>query len=370
MGCTIIGCGKQLPKLEVPNDELTKLVDTSDEWISSRTGILTRRVCVDETNVDLAEGAARKALGWDDDGFCTRRIAPEEIDLIIYSTITPDEVVPTCAAVLRRRLGLVNAAALDMNAACTGFIYGLTIADSMMIATAPNTPGAQGRNPIRHALVVGSERLTRIVDWKDRNTCVLFGDGAGAAVVEWDETKPGILSWFIKNDDDDANALTCPSTFDAPVPFVEGGIDTAAFDEADPGDIAIAAELEETERIAAGAPRQALYMHGQKVFKFATSAMPAAIEEVLRRANLTIDDVQFIVPHQANERIIRYAAKRMGLPLERFQLSIAHRGNSSSACIPMTLSDAYENGSIHPGDKVALVGFGGGFTSGAILYEA
>ena len=370
MGCTIIGCGKQLPELEVPNDELTKLVDTSDEWISSRTGILTRRICVSETNVDLAEGAARKALGWDTDGYAQRRIAPEEIDLIIYSTITPDEVVPTCAAVLRRRLGLKNAAALDMNAACTGFIYGLTIADSMMAATAPGAPGASARNPIRRALVVGSERLTRIVDWKDRNTCVLFGDGAGAAVVEWDETKPGIMSWFIKNDDDETNALTCPSIYDAPTPFTAEGIDVAAFDEADLGDAAVAAELEETERIAAGAPRQALYMHGQKVFKFATSAMPAAIEEVLRRANLTIDDVQFIVPHQANERIIRYAAKRMGLPLERFQLSIANRGNSSSACIPMTLSDAYENGSIHPGDKVILVGFGGGFTSGAILYEA
>lgn len=370
MGCTIIGCGKQLPELEVPNDELTKLVDTSDEWISSRTGILTRRICVSETNVDLAEGAARKALGWDTDGYAQRRIAPEEIDLIIYSTITPDEVVPTCAAVLRRRLGLKNAAALDMNAACTGFIYGLTIADSMMAATAPGAPGAAARNPIRRALVVGSERLTRIVDWKDRNTCVLFGDGAGAAVVEWDETKPGIMSWFIKNDDDETNALTCPSTYDAPTPFTAEGIDVAAFDEADLGDAAVAAELEETERIAAGAPRQALYMHGQKVFKFATSAMPAAIEEVLRRASLTIDDIQFIVPHQANERIIRYAAKRMGLPLERFQLSIANRGNSSSACIPMTLSDAYENGSIHPGDKVILVGFGGGFTSGAILYEA
>lgn len=370
MGCTIIGCGKQLPALDVPNDEMTKLVDTSDEWISSRTGILSRRICVDETNVDLAEGAARKALGWDEDGFSTRRIDPKEIDLVIYSTITPDEVVPTCAAVLRRRLGLCNAAALDMNAACSGFIYGLTIAETMMAATAPGSAGAAGRNPVRRALVVGSERLTRIVDWKDRNTCVLFGDGAGAAVVEWSEEKPGILSWYIRNDDDDTNALTCPSTFDAPQPFTHDGIDVAAFELPDEGDAAIAAELEETERIAAGAPRQALYMHGQKVFKFATSAMPAAIEEVLRRANLTIDDVQFIVPHQANERIIRYAAKRMGLPIERFQISIAHRGNSSSACIPMTLSDAYESGNIHSGDKVVLVGFGGGFTSGAILYEA
>ena len=192
MGCTIIGCGKQLPALDVPNEELTKLVDTSDEWISTRTGILSRRVCVGEGNVDLAEGAARQALGWADGGYSERKIAPEDIDLIIYSTITPDEVVPTCAAVLRRRLGLVNAAAFDMNAACSGFIYGLTIAETMMSASAPGAAGAAGRNPIHRALVVGGERLTRIVDWNDRNTCVLFGDGAGAAVVEWDERKPGI----------------------------------------------------------------------------------------------------------------------------------------------------------------------------------
>lgn len=370
MGCTIIGCGKQLPALDVPNEELTKLVDTSDEWISSRTGILSRRVCVGEGNVDLAEGAARQALGWADGGYSERKIAPEDIDLIIYSTITPDEVVPTCAAVLRRRLGLVNAAAFDMNAACSGFIYGLTIAETMMACSAPGAAGAAGRNPIRRALVVGGERLTRIVDWNDRNTCVLFGDGAGAAVMEWDERKPGILAWYIKNDDDDSNALTCPSAYDAPQPFTPEGIDANALQQADPGIAPIDAELDATERVAAGAPRQALYMNGQKVFKFATSVMPAAIEEVLRRANLTIDDVQFIVPHQANLRIIKYAAKRMGLPLERFQVSIAHRGNSSSACIPMTLCDAYESGNIHPGDKVVLVGFGGGFTSGAVLYEA
>ena len=347
MGCTIIGCGKQLPALDVPNEELTKLVDTSDEWISTRTGILSRRVCVSEGNVDLAEGAARQALGWADGGYSERKIAPEDIDLIIYSTITPDEVVPTCAAMLRRRLGLVNAAAFDMNAACSGFIYGLTIAETMIAASAPGAVGAAGRNP-----------------------CVLFGDGAGAAVVEWDERKPGILAWYIKNDDDDSNALTCPSAYDAPQPFTPEGIDANALQQADPGTAPIDAELDATERVAAGAPRQALYMNGQKVFKFATSVMPAAIEEVLRRANLTIDDVQFIVPHQANLRIIKYAAKRMGLPLERFQVSIAHRGNSSSACIPMTLCDAYESGNIHPGDKVVLVGFGGGFTSGAVLYEA
>ena len=370
MGCAIIGCGKALPALEVSNDNLTALVDTSDEWITTRTGIKTRRVCVDETNVALAEAAARRALGWEDADYSERRIDPEEIDLIVYSTATPDVMVPTCAALLRRRLGLVNAAAFDMNAACTGFIYGLTIAESMMAASAAGVPQAGRRNPIRRALVVGGERLTRITNWKDRNTCVLFGDGAGAAVVEWDPDRAGILSTFIRNDDDDSNALTCPMSFDAPQPFSKNGVDLEAAKEIDPGLSRIDEEMGVTEAVAEGRPRQTLYMHGQKVFKFAVEALDHAVQEVLDRAGLTIDDISFIVPHQANERIIKYAAKKMKLPLDRFQISIAHRGNSSSACIPMTLSDAYEEGRIKRGDKVILVGFGGGFTSGAILYEA
>ena len=370
MGCAIIGCGKALPALEVSNDDLTALVDTSDEWITTRTGIKTRRICVDETNVDLAEAAARRALGWEDADYSERRIDPEEIDLIVYSTATPDVMVPTCAALLRRRLGLVNAAAFDMNAACTGFIYGLTIAESMMAASAAGVPQAGRRNPVRRALVVGGERLTRITNWKDRNTCVLFGDGAGAAVVEWDPDRAGILSTFIRNDDDDSNALTCPMSFDASQPFSKNGVDLEAAKEIDPGLPRIDEEMGVTEAVAEGRPRQTLYMHGQKVFKFAVEALDHAVQEVLDRAGLTIDDISFIVPHQANERIIKYAAKKMKLPLDRFQISIAHRGNSSSACIPMTLSDAYEEGCIKRGDKVILVGFGGGFTSGAILYEA
>lgn len=370
MGCTIIGCGKALPALEVANDDLTALVDTSDEWITSRTGIKTRRICVDETNVDLAEAAARRALGWEAGDYNERRIDPEEIDLVIFSTATPDVMVPTCAALLRRRLGLTNAVAFDMNAACTGFIYGLTIAESMMAASAAGTEGASRRNAFRRALVVGGERLTRITNWADRNTCVLFGDGAGAAVVEWDPDRAGILSTYVRNDDDDTNALTCPTAYDAPQPFDKNGVSLEAMKEADPGLARIDEEIGATEAVAAGRPRQTLYMHGQKVFKFAVEALNHAVDVVLERAGLTIDDVSFIVPHQANERIIKYAAKKMKLPLDRFQISIAHRGNSSSACIPMTLSDAYEEGRIHPGDKVILVGFGGGFTSGAILYEA
>lgn len=370
MGCTIVGCGKSLPALEVENDELAKLVDTSDEWISTRTGIKSRRIAVSETNVDMAEEASRQALGWADGGFSRERIDPESIDLIVYSTVTPDVVVPSCAALLRRRLGLNNALAFDINAACSGFVYGMTVAESMMAASAPAAAGAGARNAIRRALVIGGERLTRITDWTDRATCVLFGDGAGAAVVEWSEDRAGILSSFLANEDDDANALTCPAAFDSPQPFDANGVSLEAAAAGDPALPRIDAEVGVTELVAAGRPRQTLYMHGQKVFKFAAEAMGQAVDQVCERAGVSIDDVKCIVPHQANERIIKYAAKRCGLSLDRFQVSIAHRGNASSACVPMALADAYESGRIQPGDKVILVAFGGGFTSGAVLYEA
>lgn len=369
MGCRIIGCGKALPALDVENDELTKLVDTSDEWIVTRTGIESRRVAVAETGTDLSVAAARQALGWDEGGHSERRVDPAEIDLVIYATITPDAMVPSCAGLLRRRLGLERAAAFDLNAACSGFVYGLSVAESLMAACAPNAAGASGRNPIRRALIVGAERLSRITNWPDRNTCVLFGDGAGAAVVEWDEERPGILSSFIANEDDPTNALTCPAAYDSPVPFDNEGVSLRAEEHDDSLD-AVDEELGICAHIADGEPRQVLRMDGQKVFKFAVGALSAAVDVALERAGLTLDDVSLIVPHQANERIIRYAAKKIGRPLDFFQVSIAHRGNSSAACIPMTLADAYENGRIKPGDKVVLVAFGGGFTSGAVVYEA
>ena len=370
MGSTIIGCGKCLPALEVENDELKALVDTNDEWISTRTGIKSRRVAVDETNSDLAEVAARQALGWIDGGHAERRLDPGEIDLVICATITPDVVSPSEAGLLRRRLGLSNAIAFDLNAACSGFVYGLAMAESMMAAAAPSVAGAAGRNPVRRALVVGAERLTRLTDWSDRNTCVLFGDGAGAAVLEWSEERPGILSSFITNEDDEANALTCAAAYEAPQPFDAHGISLDAAAAGDPGLAHVDEELAIGEAVADGKPRQVLRMNGPKVFKFASEAMTAAIRAALDRANLSLDDVACIVPHQANERIIKYAAKKLDCPLDLFQLSIAHTGNSSAASVPMALADAYESGRIQRGDKVVLVAFGGGFTSGAVLLEA
>lgn len=367
MGSTIIGCGKSLPALEVENDELKALVDTNDEWITTRTGIKSRRIAVNETNADLGEAAARQALGWSEGGYSERRIKPEEIDLVICATVTPDVVVPSAAGLLRRRLGLDRAIAFDVNAACSGFVYGLTVAETMMAASAPSVAGASGRNPVRRALVVGAERLTRLTNWNDRNTCVLFGDGAGAAVLEWDESRPGIMSSYIVNEDDVSNALTCAMAFDAPQPFDENGVSREA---SDPGLPRTDVELDIAELVKAGEPRQVLRMNGPKVFKFAAAAMTEAINQALARAGVTLDEVACIVPHQANERIIKYAAKKIGRPMDFFQLSIGHTGNSSAASVPMALSDAYEGGRIKRGDKVVLVAFGGGFTSGAVLFEA
>lgn len=370
MGSTIIGCGKSLPKLEVANDELKALVDTNDEWISTRTGIRSRHVAVEETATDLAEAAARQALGLADGGWREgdEAIDPASIDLVIYATITPDVLVPSAAGLLRRRLGLENAIAFDLNAACTGFVYGLTVAECMMAGSTAGAPGAAGRNPVRRALVVGAERLTRVTGWSDRNTCVLFGDGAGAAVLEWNENRPGIMSSFITNADDDTNALTCSFAYDAPLPFDIDGASPEAPEDASLS--RIDAELGITEFVDAGEPRQVLRMDGPKVFKFAAEAMTTAVHEALDRANLTLDDVACIVPHQANERIIKYAAKKLGRPMDFFQLSIDHTGNTSAASLPMALCDAYKAGRIRRGDKVVLVAFGGGFTSGAVLLEA
>lgn len=368
VGSAIVGCGKAVPSLSVANDELGKLVETNDEWIVSRTGIKNRRIAVNETTTDLGEGAARAALGWTPGGHCERRFEAEEIDLVICASATPDVVVPSQAAMIRRRLGLKNAISYDVNAACTGFIYGLTIAETMMAASAPATAGAAGRNPIRRALVVGAERLTRITNWADRNTCVLFGDGAGAAVLEWDETRPGIMSSFVTNADDTTNALTCSLAFDTAVPFSTEGATAEAVDDASLS--RIDAELGVSELVSSGEPRQAIRMDGQRVFKFAAEAMTVAVHEALQRANVSLDDVACIVPHQANERIIKYAAKKLGRPMDFFQLSIAHTGNTSAASLPMALCDAYAGGRIKRGDKVVLVAFGGGFTSGAVLLEA
>lgn len=384
MGCKIIGCGKALPERRVTNDELAGLVDTSDEWIVSRTGIRERRIAVEETATELGATAARRALGseaggWREAGGAA--IDPDSIDLVVCMTISGDAVVPSQAALLKAALGLPNAVAFDLNAACAGCVYGLDVASSMLELSAldQKAAAAEGRparrNPMRRALVVGTERLTRLVDWTDRATCVLFGDGAGAVVLEWDEDAPGVLSSFLKNTDDADGVLTAANAFDMTTfpfgdPIASAGPCSVAVATLNDGAAARAAAIEPCPESYEGARNPFIVMEGPAVFKFASNAMAEAACAVLERAGLSIDDVSCIVPHQANERIIRYAAKKLGIGMDRFQVSLGSVGNTSASSVLMALTDAYLTGRIQPGDAVMLVGFGGGLTSGALLYRA
>lgn len=383
MGCRMIGCGKAVPERVVTNDEMSELVDTSDEWIASRTGIRERRVAVAETATDLGALASQRALGSVEGGWREEpgAIDPASIDLVVCMTISGDAVVPSQAALIKAALGLPNAVAFDVNAACAGCVYGLDVASQMLELSAADqrAAAAEGRlprrNPMRRALVVGAERLTRLVDWTDRATCVLFGDGAGAVVLEWREGEPGVLASFLKNTDDEADVLTVANAFDMTTfPFGD------PIEAAGPRSVA-AATLNDGAAAALDAPEACpegyegaltpfIVMQGQAVFKFASNAMAEAAEAVLERAGLGIDDVKCIVPHQANERIIKYAAKKLGIGLDRFQVSLASVGNTSASSVLMALADAYLSGRIEPGDVVMLVGFGGGLTSGALLYRA
>ncbi|MEG0757950.1 MAG: beta-ketoacyl-ACP synthase 3 [Raoultibacter sp.] len=336
MGIVLTGIGKTLPKFEVANSILETMVDTDNEWIVSRTGIESRHIATDESGVDLACSASRGAMGWTEEGWCPQKVTPDSIDLVIVATITPDALVPSMAALIKKELGLENAVAFDINAACTGFIYGLLVAQSV-IHTSIDLPQ---NNRMRRALVIGVERMSRITDWTDRGTCILFGDGAGAAIIEHNPDSAGILGIYVKNYDDNKEVLSCGMSFDA-IPFAD---DSAA------------------------APQHIL-MQGQQVFKFAANAVADSLTQVLEQTGIVLDDIKRIVPHQANERIIKYAAQKLGLPMDRFQISMHDTGNVSAASIPMALCDQFLEGDLEPGDKIALVGFGGGLTAGAAIIE-
>ena len=372
MGATIIGTGKAVPAFMVTNHRLSQIVDTSDEWIVPRTGIHTRPVSTGETATDLAAAAARRALGWEAGAGLapSQAVDPVSIDLVICMTLTGDALIPSQAALVKARLGLPRAVAFDLNAACAGCVYGLVTAQSMMAAA--QTPGWAG-NRVRRALVIGVERMSRILDWTDRATCVLFGDGAGAVVLEWREGETGIASSFLKNTDDASLSLACGKNYDlSSFPFVGEaalageGPDATAGPGADVSRDAIVHD--DHARAVMGSPF--ISMTGQKVFKFATSSIVEAIGAVLDRAGWKLSDVDAIVPHQANERIIRYAAKKLGVPEGLFQVSIGTAGNASAASALMALDDAWSCGKLHAGDKAIMMGFGGGLTSGAIAFEA
>lgn len=329
MGVGIIGTGKALPKLTLDNQRLTTMVETDHQWIMDRTGIASRQISTTESGLDLAAAAARQALG---------DLDLSTIGLVIVATVTPDKLVPSMAALVKKELGLDNAVAFDLNTACSGFVYSLWVAESLMKSGLPYGGAKPTGN--QRALVIGVERLSRIVNWEDRGTCILFGDGAGCAVLEQSESRRGIIASIMKNYDDKTDALTCGMEY-IKTPFTE----------------------EESSDMY-------LKMNGTQVYRFAVNAVGEMMEKVLAEAGLHPDDIKYYVPHQANMRIINSVAQKFGQPLDKFQMNIHQTGNVSAASIPMALADLMATGKVNPGDKIMLVGFGGGLSAGAIVYEA
>jgi 3-oxoacyl-[acyl-carrier-protein] synthase-3 len=317
----VVGTGSYVPPRVLTNFDLEKMVDTSDEWIRTRTGIIERRIADPETATsDLAMASARAALESAD-------VKPSDIDLIIVATVTPDVFFPSTASLLQRSFA-TRAVAFDLAVGCTGFVYGVAIAGEM-IAT-----GSYER-----ALVIGAETLSRITDWEDRSTCVLFGDGAGAAIVAPVPNGHGILGYSLGNDGANADALKIPA----------GGSRTPASAET------VAKRL------------HYLTMVGREVFRFAVRAMVDSSEEAVRRAGLTMTDINLVIPHQANVRIIDAAAERLGIPLDRFVGNLERYGNTSAASIPIALDEAAREGRIHRGDYVLLSSFGAGLSWGTMV---
>lgn len=313
----IIGTGSYLPEKKLSNRDLESIVETSDEWIFTRTGIRNRHIAAEgETTSDLALNASRRAIE-------NAKIASNEIDLIIVATSTPDMIFPSTACLLQAKLGIKGGAAFDVQAVCTGFIYALATADSFI---------RSGQH--KCALVVGAEIFSRILDWKDRGTCVLFGDGAGAVVLRRDETA-GILSSHLHADGSYANILCTPGS-------VQNGVVT-------------------------GQPF--LKMEGHSVFKIAVNVLDEVGREALAANNLSIGQIDWFIAHQANIRIIHATAKKLGLPLDRVVVTVENHGNTSAASIPLALDVAVADGRIQRGQHVLLEGVGGGFTWGSVLLK-
>ncbi len=315
----ITGTGSCLPEKVVSNADLEKMVDTSDEWITERTGIKKRHLVTTETTADLAEQAAIAAMD-------AANIKNEDIDLIIVATTTPDRIFPSTACLLQERLGIHGCPAFDVQAVCTGFVYALSVADAFI---------KTGQN--KCALVVGAETLSNIVDWSDRSTCVLFGDGAGAVVLQASD-EPGILSTHIHADGKYKELLTVPAGIsENPAVLKEG----KAFME----------------------------MKGNEVFKVAVNTLGRIADETLTANSMQKSDVDWLVPHQANIRIIKAAAKKLNLSMDHVVVTVDEHGNTSAASIPLALDTAVRDGRIQPGQTLLLEAFGGGFTWGSALLK-
>jgi 3-oxoacyl-[acyl-carrier-protein] synthase-3 len=324
--CYISGTGAYVPERRLTNFDLEKLVDTSDEWIVQRTGIRERRIAdASQATSDLALKAGQKAIA-------AAGLKPEEIEAVIVCTITPDSITPSTSVFVARSLGMTRTPAFDISAACTGFIYGLTVGSSLVRT-----------GMYRHVLVVGAESLSRYTDYQDRNTCILFGDGAGAAVLSRVEEGAG------------SRLLDCQLCADG---------NGASLIEIHAGGSRVPASRETVD-----ARMHYLKMQGREVFKFATRSLVELIETALERNGLKPDDLDLIVPHQVNYRIIEAALKKITIPMDRFFLNLEQYGNTSAASVPIGLAEAVEQGRLKRGDTVLLVAFGAGLTWGYNLLE-
>jgi 3-oxoacyl-[acyl-carrier-protein] synthase-3 len=320
----ITGWGMSAPESILTNDDISKLVDTNDQWIRERTGIHQRHIAKeDQFPSTLAVEASVKAL-------TVANLRPTDLDLIICSTSSPEHIFPATACIVQDQLGASKAGAFDLLAACSGFIYALNM-------------GAQAirSGSIKSALIIGTETLSRFVNWKDRNTCILFGDGAGAFVLQASDQPGGVLSAVMHSDGSGSDLLTIAAG-GARFPANEATIHDG---------------------------KHYIHMDGKEVFRFATRVMASATQEALDAASLKVDDIRWIVPHQANIRIIEAAARGLKLPMDRFIVNLQNYGNTSTASIPIAMVEAVEKGQIKAGDKLVMVGFGAGLTWGALAAE-
>lgn len=317
----IAGIGACLPSLVVTNDKISELVETNHEWIVQRTGISERRISEGENTSDIATKAAEVALE-------RAGITPEDLDLIIVATISPDMFIPSVACLVQSNLNADKAACFDISVACSGFVYGLEIANGLM----------QTMN-YKNALVIGAEVLSKVMDWTDRGTCILFGDGAGAAVLKQSERK-GIIKSYLRSEGKKGSALTI------------GGADF---------DTPFSKEKVLHDRL--------IKMNGREVLRFAVSAIADGVTELMKDTDISLDEIKYIVPHQANYRIIKSAAEKLKLDEDKFYLNLDRVGNTSSASVPIVLNEIHERGLLNKGDKLILVAFGGGLTYAATLIE-
>lgn len=323
----IVGWGCYLPERVLTNFEISQMVDTTDEWIFQRTGIRQRHIAAsDETTATLAFEAAARALA-------VAGMSPSQVDLIIVATSTPEFMFPSTASLVQDYLGAKKAGAFDLSAACSGFVYALNMA-TQAIAT----------GSINSAVVIGAETMSRVLDWQDRGTCILFGDGAGAVVLKGSSVPGGVMAATLGSDGSGRDLLALPAVYHnhVPIPGVE---------------------------FSSNGHNNTVGMDGRQVFRFATNIIASSVQEVLAKANLTLDDVALIVPHQANTRIVESAAKRLKVSMDKFYMNVERAGNTSSASIPIALCDVIREGRLQPNDNVVFVGFGGGLTWAATVLK-